>query len=288
MRENPLDDRRGREVARPAMVEPEIQPCIVCASETERDICYVKWGYEILRCRVCGLGRTGCGAEFDPAALYGEGYFQGARRDGYLDYAASEAVLRAEFRRTVRHLRHHRPAGGRLLEVGCAYGFFPLEAQPHFTCTGFELSEAAIAECRKRGLNVFGSLSDVAVRRRGPFDVAVLLDCIEHLADPVGTLLEIGRNLSTDGLVLITTGNWDSLYARATGRYWRLMTPPQHLFYFSRTTLNALLGRAGLRAVACDRPWKVVPLGLAAYQIGSRLGLPVNLFDTVRIVAQRS
>ena len=77
------------------------------------------------------------------------------------------------------------------------------------------------------------------------------------------------------------------------------MTPPQHLFYFSRATLRALLERLGFAVVRCDRPWKYVPLGLAAYQVGSRLGMrlkplesirlgvPVNLFDTVRVVARK-
>src|SRR5262249_41701999 len=147
--------------------------------------------------------------------LYGEEYFRGGRRDGYLDYPASEPVLRAEFRRTVNHLLRYVNSGGRLLEIGCAYGFFLLEAQRHFVSTGIEVSEAAIAECRKRGLTVFGSM-DASVRDRGPFDVAVLLDCIEHLADPAEMLCEIRRNLTSDGVVLITTGDWGSTLARVT------------------------------------------------------------------------
>src|SRR5262249_6780031 len=149
-----------------------------------------------------------------------------------------------------------------------------------------------------RGLAVFPSIAEA--ESRGPFDVAVMLDCIEHLSDPAAMVADVGRMLTPGGLLLITTGDWGSWLARALGPRPRLMTPPQHLFYFSRATLPALLERLGFTVVRCDRPWKFVPLGLAAYQVGSRLGvrlralesiplgLPVNLFDTIRVLARKA
>ncbi len=201
-----------------------------------------------------------------------------------------------EFDRTARELSAYRPNGGRLLEVGCAYGFF-LDAAKGFEGTGVEISESAREQCRQRGLAVFPTVAEAA--RRGPFDVAVMLDCIEHLSDPAATLTEVHRVLAPDGLLWITTGDWASWLARAMGRHWRLMTPPQHLFYFSSVTLPALLERLGFTVLRRDRPWKHVPLGLAAYQVGSRVGVrwrslesiqvgvPVNLFDTIRVMARK-
>ena len=106
--------------------------------------------------------------------------------------------------------------------------------------------------------------------------------------------------LAPDGLLMISTGDWDSLLARAMGKRWRLMTPPQHLFFFSPETLGALLERHGFQVVDCMKPWKMVPLGLAVYQVGNRLrirlpslerlntlGVPVNLFDTFRMIARK-
>jgi hypothetical protein len=88
--------------------------------------------------------------------------------------------------------------------------------------------------------------------------------------------------------------------ARLAGRHWRLMTPPQHLYFFSCHTLAALLERVGLKVVDCRKPWKMVSLGLAMYQIACRLGLrlpfpswinhlgiPLNLFDTMRVIARK-
>jgi len=78
------------------------------------------------------------------------------------------------------------------------------------------------------------------------------------------------------------------------------MTPPQHLWFFSPATLGALLARHGFRVEVVTHPWKHVPLKLIAFQaaryVGQsalvnklpiRGGIPVNLFDAMRVVAVR-
>ena len=99
---------------------------------------------------------------------------------------------------------------------------------------------------------------------------------------------------------MISTGDWESIIARVLKKHWRLITPPQHLFYFSRRTMTSLLEKIGFRVIYCARPWKSVPLGLATYQFGNRMGLrlsmleslnwlavPVNLFDTIHVIARK-
>jgi SAM-dependent methyltransferase len=240
---------------------------------------------------------------FDPARFYDRDYFQGAHKDGYGDYIGSEPVLRREFRSALGRLRRWAPSG-KLLEVGCAYGFFLDEARPHFQCVGVEVAQDAVVQCTQRGLDVLrGDLAeDEALRQqvqgRAPFAAAVMLDCIEHLARPSRVVETIAASLAPGGALLLTTGDFGSLPARLLGQRWRLMTPPQHLFYFTRASLYAMLSRHGLEVVECRAPWKLVPLGLAAYQVGRRVGVPmrafealgtvgvpVNLFDTVSVVA---
>lgn len=239
--------------------------------------------------------------DFDPAAIYTDAYFEGGTADGYCDYRASRTILQREFRRTLKQLGRV-VNGGRLLEIGCAYGFFLDEALSRFECEGIEVSQAAVTACRQRGLNVAqGTVESVALEIRSPYNAVVMLDVIEHLADPAGVLDVLARRLSPQGALLITTGDWGSLLARLMGRNWRLMTPPQHLFFFSRRTLSTLLQRLGFSIIRCVRPWKFVPLGLAAYQVGSRcgcrlrrleklsgVGVPVNLFDAVQIIARKN
>lgn len=278
-------------------IESTALTCPACRRATPHDFLYTKNGCDVFRCEDCGLGRAET-SSFDPLAYYAEGYFSGQRSDGYADYLGAEPVLRREFARTVDFIRRRKP-NGRLLEIGCAYGFFLDEArQAGFEVSGIELAETAAAHARRRGLNVAtGLLDEATLKPFGAVDVIVLLDVIEHLPEPRDALALCAKHLRPGGIIVLTTGDFGSLTARSTGAHWRLMTPPQHLWFFNQDSIRHLAGSVGLRVDTCDHPWKFVPLSLIAFQIGrmvgrkisvgatgNRFGIPVNLFDAMRVV----
>ncbi len=280
--------------------------CPVCAKHCTHDECYAVRGYSIIRCRECGLGATVVPPGFDTSTIYDVGFFEGGSPDGYKGYAASEEVLRSEFAAAIRYLCHFAPPGGKLLEIGCAYGYFLLEAQAQYQCVGIEISPSAADAARARGLQVAtGEVTPAVLAAHAPFDVVVLLDVIEHLPDPAGTITLVIEHLAPRGVVMLTTGDWASLLARLTGRWWRLMIPPQHLFFFSLSNLTMLLQRFGLHIIDVQRPFKRVPLPLPLYQAARiagplapllrrvadglpNVGVPINLGDAVRVVARLS
>jgi len=108
--------------------------CIACGGSSI-ETAFTKGPFEIRRCRTCGLGRTADAEAFDAADYYSEAYFQGGHADSYGDYQGSEAILRAEFRRTIDYLLTQAPGRDRLLEFGCAYGFLLQEAAPELART---------------------------------------------------------------------------------------------------------------------------------------------------------
>lgn len=136
---------------------------------------------------------------------------------------------------------------GRLLDVGCATGGF--------------LHEARLAGCSILGVEPSPFAADMASRRLGiPLapctlseaqlpsnhcDWITLWDVLEHLHDPVATVAETFRILKPGGLLLFSTGDAGSLWARLTGRFWPLLTPPQHLYYFTRHSVSLLLTQEG-------------------------------------------
>ena len=273
--------------------------CPACDRITGHLLRFKRNACDILQCRDCGLGRTETSG-FDPAAYYTKEYFSGSRSDGYADYLGAEPVLRREFARSVDFIRRHR-SGGKLLELGCAYGFFLREAANHFDVAGIELAAEAAEHCRRAGLNVLSGMADAAnLRQTGHVDVIVLFDVIEHLPNPRETLALCCQQLNPGGIVVITTGDFSSVVAKLAGVTWRLMTPPQHLWFFTPESMRGMAASLGLAMEHVDHPWKIVPVSLIMFQLqrmlglrsaggaaASRFGVPVNLFDAMRVVLRK-
>jgi 2-polyprenyl-3-methyl-5-hydroxy-6-metoxy-1,4-benzoquinol methylase len=189
-----------------------------------------------------------------------------------------------------------------LLEVGCAYGYFlDVANDAGYATRGVEICEDAVAACKSRGLNVDAGVLSESFLKNETYDAVAMLDVIEHLPNPAETFDLLGKAVKPGGHIVITTGNWNSLLSTVAGSRWRLMTPPQHLYFYTRSTLSKLLANHGFETVSLKAPWKRVPLGLMAYQLTRRLGVrlplpgwlhragvPMNLFDAMRLVARRT
>jgi hypothetical protein len=79
------------------------------------------------------------------------------------------------------------------------------------------------------------------------------------------------------------------------------MTPPQHLWYFTKESLRRFSRQFGLAMEHFDHPSKRVPLSLIVFQlqrmlgvrgssisVASRVAIPLNLFDAMRVVLRKS
>ncbi len=275
--------------------------CLACDRPTEQNFLWEKSGSGVFRCTECGLGSATKGG-FDPETYYTADFFNGNTEGGYPDYITSEKVLRAEFRTLVERVRQVVQSGT-LIEIGAAYGFFLLEAKDHYQVHGVEIADEAAEFARERGLDVrTGGLTRSILEEIGPIDVAVMLDVIEHLEDPKAALELCSEFLRPGGAVILTTPDFASALARITGKSWRNMTPPQHLWYFTCDSITRMAAAAGLEVHQISHPWKRVPISLIVQLIGrytglelprsaltllSKVGLPVNLFDAMRIVLRK-
>jgi SAM-dependent methyltransferase len=254
-------------------------------------------GFPIARCPVCRLLWTDTSPGFDTNSIYTEDYFQGGVPDGYSDYLGSEKLLAREFETRLAFVRSFQP-GGRLFEIGCATGGFLQQAKKYFEVQGTDVSEFAIQAAREKGLEVRCGEFEASRIDAASHDVFVLFDTIEHLPDPIDTLRNVGACLRPGGAVFLTTGDSASLMARVCGARWRLMTPPQHLWFFSRQSLTKLLSDLGFEVLRVDYPWRLVPLQLIWYQAfrgGAKplpgwfdsMAIPANLFDSMMVVARK-
>lgn len=259
--------------------------------------CYQIKGYSISRCKNCGLMWTVIADEMNLQTIYTEDYFQGGVSDGYFDYLGSEKLLIREFQDRLKLVLAYQKSG-RLLEIGCATGGFLEQARKYFTVQGIDVSEFAIGEARKKGLDVECAALESSRLVSPHYEVIVMFDAIEHLPNPAATLAKAYSLLSNGGYLLLTTGDTGSLMARILGSRWRLMTPPQHLWFFGRDNIDILLTRLGFVVQSVTHQWRNVPLSLIWYQLFrgkirplpeflGRIVLPVNLFDTMTVVARK-
>jgi len=253
---------------------------------------------EVVECEVCGLVfALAAGAPSDDP--YTESYYRG---DVYADYLTTRGTILRNAQRALREIEG-LTTGRRLLDVGCATGFF-LEAAAGrgWTVQGLEASAYASAHAREQlKLPVLhGSIEDPPPGLASA-DVVTLWDCIEHLRRPDQALMRIRELMAPQGVLVITTGDFGSLIRRVTGRRWRLFGDPTHHFFFTSQTLEGLLARAGFRTIHVDHRGKRVGLGMILQQApipqGGRLGkwvsslswepeLYVNLWDVMTLMAR--
>jgi 2-polyprenyl-3-methyl-5-hydroxy-6-metoxy-1,4-benzoquinol methylase len=82
------------------------------------------------------------------------------------------------------------------------------------------------------------------------FDLILMLNLIEHVADPGAVLRAMGKLLSPKGLILIKTPNVDTLDCRIFRHHnWGGFHCPRHFVLFNRQSIMELGERCGLRTV---------------------------------------
>ena len=184
----------------------------------------------------------------DLAEIYGDEYFKGKV---YQDYIQEEPVRAKLFREKLDTILKYLPGRGRILDVGCAAGFFLkiMEGEGYET-QGVEISKYASSYARNvLKLNIVegGLLS--ARFPDGFFDVITMWDVLEHLPNPLEALAECDRIMKKSGILIVETLNVDTLTVRILKQNWPLFKPPYHLFYFNRKTLKLMLSKSGFEII---------------------------------------
>ena len=81
------------------------------------------------------------------------------------------------------------------------------------------------------------------------FDLIILFQVLEHLAEPLVTLRRSARLLERGGVMVVAVPNIASWQARLFGRSWFHLDVPRHLHHFSPAALACAFEKAGLTVV---------------------------------------
>ena len=185
---------------------------------------------------------TGCGlVQFDCEPV---DYYRDIIRAG--GYSTTMVELR---RYQYRHLIDtYHLEGKRFLEVGCGQGEFlkvltefPVEAH------GVEHDARLVELAKEQGLSVeqgFTEREDT-IFSGGPYDVFLSFNFLEHQPNPGVMLQSIYRNLTPEGMGLVTVPSFE--YIMEHNGYYELIR--DHIAYYTFDTLAALLERNGFQVL---------------------------------------
>jgi SAM-dependent methyltransferase len=258
---------RGR-IARAPAIEPEqlaaragvgeIEELVACSLCGERraqalfhprDSRRGRWEYRVVRCVGCGFLYRQPGIRPDRLGdLYAKRYSKFLKGD----YGDATRTRRYRLVMDAFDPLFADGTGRRLFDFGCGNGLFLDEAHRRgFEPFGVDLSPDSIEVARSRpsGANAyFGTPRDVPEIAAGGFDVVTLWSVLAHLPQPVEDFRMMHELLAPGGVLLVLTVNASSLLLKERGSAWNGFTP-NHLKFFSPSTLPMLLRRAGFEAV---------------------------------------
>jgi 2-polyprenyl-3-methyl-5-hydroxy-6-metoxy-1,4-benzoquinol methylase len=298
--------------ASPPATEIDVR-CDLCRSQVGPEaVVFVKDGHEIARCPGCGLiFRRDLPEASDLPRLYGEDYFRADSEEatgvGYLDYLADEETHRRNAHRRLRLLeKFQQPA--RLLDVGCAAGFFVAEAsEKGWDASGIDLAVGPTAWGRDQLGVTLETGQFLDLRPQGEFDAITMWDYLEHTLRPRAEIERAAALLRKGGILALSTGDADSRVAKLSGQRWHLLTPRHHNFYFTPRTLGRYLEESGLDVLTTRYFWSFYSIAYLGHKLQTmseskpvqrgadllshdafrRVGMPVNLWDIMTVVARK-
>ena len=255
-------------------------PCPLCASNVKAKAYLDFYPYGVVRCKSCNLYYLSPRlTEETMLNLYSKNnYFEG-EGNGYQDYLQQEKSLRATFRQLLINLSDRKLTGGRLLEIGCGYGYLLDESRNFFKYrVGTDFSATALEYAKNRADRVVQGGID-AVPNEELFDCIISSQVIEHVYDPKKFLQQTLSRLKPKGKVVIATPDMGSFWRYLMGHKWSSFKLPEHILFFDKKTLSSLMKEVGIVNVKAIPYPHAFPLTLVASKLHIKLPSFFNKYN---------
>lgn len=141
--------------------------------------------------------------------------------------------------------------GKSLFDIGCGYAQSLLYFRKRgLIVSGLETAGEAVKHAASLGLPVFQSEIEKFGHPQEKHDIVMLLNVLEHLRNPLKSLVEIRKKfLKRGGILVIDVPNEFNDFQTVANEEFKLnewwVCPPNHINYFSVSSLSRLLKRAG-------------------------------------------
>lgn len=172
-----------------------------------------------------------------------------------------DQIIGDELSPSLRMLSHLIPTGARVLDVGCASGFFAEHLQARgCPVVGVDYSQDAVDVARQRGLNAYQIDLESETLDSANFDIVVFADVLEHLRNPEQVLESVKAPR-----VLISLPNiafWGARRTILRGRFpWEDygLFDITHLRFYTRDNARSLIEKAGFGIAAEQFNFGILP-----------------------------
>lgn len=256
--------------------------CPVCGSDKKEQAKYLFSPFSIVQCAQCTtLHLTPLPTPELLSQIYNSNYYHDEDLEhGYLDYSAQSTNIKKTYKRRLRYLKNFLPLNSspKILEIGCALGFGLSEAVDILggSIIGCDVSQEAVESTKKLGFvaylsNFYGISQEILPQS---IDVIYAFDVIEHLPNVNLFIDWVKKVLRPGGILFLTTPDMDHILNRLLGRRSPSIKIPQHISYFTKSSLKkALSDGFTLEADAWD--FQHVKLDMLISRISHILGMPI-------------
>ena len=151
---------------------------------------------------------------------------------------------------TVKPLLRLLPKRASILEVGCGSGQLATYLkQKGYNVEVTDVNQDILDEVENLyGINGYcGHLSNISLSR--VYDGIIFNNVLEHLPDPINTLIHAKQLLTPQGLVFLEVPNIASFQFTLFQKAWFPLQIPEHLFHFSPQSLQNMALQASLNEV---------------------------------------
>ena len=139
-----------------------------------------------------------------------------------------------------------------MLDIGCGDGYFLKEAMKrNWQVYGVEFTSEAIDICVSKGIRMHAGVLNESNYSKEQFDVVTSFEVIEHINNPIDEMEKINRLTRKGGLFYVTTPNFNSVSRNILKEKWNIIEYPEHLSYYTTSTLCKLAKENGFLPVEC-------------------------------------
>ncbi len=220
--------------------------CQICNSDDTRLI-KKEGDWNIVQCNVCGLVYVNP----QPSENFLEEHYQNYLPESSDNITEWGKMMSGVFRESLKIINKTEKRG-KLLDIGCAHGFF-LEAASDtgWDTYGIDLSKQAVQYAKNKGLSVSNSILFEKTYQDNEFDIITMFYVLEHLPNPARYLKEVYRILKPSGILLIRVPHTTPIVTllKAFNIPNKLYDAPSHLTDFSPQTLKRLLEKIGFDTI---------------------------------------